>query len=82
MDAAQAVERIPKTLPILSVSGDMDPFGNFAEVVKELFDLYERQGIHSASINQYRDRRHEMLRETTRLDVFKDVIRWLDARNA
>lgn len=79
MDAEENIERIPKLLPIFSISGDMDPFGNFGEGVKNLFALYSRHGIQNASFILYRDGRHEMLRETNRQDVFKDIIHWLNS---
>ena len=82
MDAAENIRRIPKELPILSVSGDMDPFGDFGEGVKELFALYRRHGVQNASFVLYHGGRHEMLRETNRRDVFRDIVRWLDSLQA
>lgn len=54
--------------------------GIFGEGVKELFALYRQHGIKNASFILYRDGRHEMLRETNRQEVFRDIIRWLDSR--
>lgn len=79
MDTAENIGQIPKELPILSISGDMDPFGNFGEGVRELFALYEQCGIQNASFILYRGGRHEMLRETNRQDVFRDTVCWLDS---
>lgn len=79
MDLPSKVECIPKNLPIFSVSGDMDPFGNYGEGVKDLFDLYKRVGIKNASFILYHGGRHEMLRETNRFEVFENIINWLDS---
>lgn len=79
MDLLEKIETIPKELPIFSVSGDMDPFGNYGKGVKELFDLYKRHGIKNASFILYRGGRHEMLRETNRWEVFRDIVNWVNS---
>lgn len=81
MDLPEHVEQIPKNLPIFSVSGDMDPFGDYGEGVRSLFALYHAHGLTNASITVYKGGRHEMLRETNRREVFVDIIDWLDAVN-
>ena len=80
VDFPETVEGTPKELPILSISGDRDPFGNYGKGVEELFSLYRRHGIQNASFLLYHEGRHEMLRETNRQEVFRDIIRWLDSR--
>lgn len=82
MDLPLKVELIPKNFPIFSVSGDMDPFGNYGKGVKDLFELYKRHGMKNASLILYHGGRHEMLRETNRRDVFEDIINWLDSIKA
>lgn len=79
MDRPENLARIPKDLPILSVSGDMDPFGDYGAGVKALFALYRQQGISRAAYILYPGGRHEMLRETNRGEVFRDILRWLAA---
>lgn len=79
MDKPENIGRIPKELPLLSISGDMDPFGDFGDGVRALFDRYRQIGLQNASCIVYHGGRHEMLRETNRLEVFGDVIHWLDS---
>jgi alpha-beta hydrolase superfamily lysophospholipase len=79
MDAPELLEKIPKELPIFSISGDMDPFGEYGKGVKALFELYRLHEIKNASYRLYGGGRHEMLREINRREVFGDVIGWLDA---
>jgi alpha-beta hydrolase superfamily lysophospholipase len=79
MDRHEKIDLIPKKLPILSVSGDMDPFGDYGKGIKELFSLYHLHGIENTSFTLYKGGRHEMLREINRREVFADIIRWLDA---
>jgi alpha-beta hydrolase superfamily lysophospholipase len=71
------LERIPKNLPIYLFSGEKDPVGNDAKGVKEVYDSYRKAGIKDVSMKIYPNGRHEMLNETNRTEVFKDVIDWL-----
>jgi alpha-beta hydrolase superfamily lysophospholipase len=77
MDSDEHIRCIPKNLPVFSVSGGMDPFGDYGEGVPQLFDLYRTNGIKDASYIIYEGGRHEMLREINRRDVFSDIIQWL-----
>lgn len=78
MDSEVLLENIPKNLPIFSVSGSMDPFGDYGEGVPKLFKLYSNFGFHDANFIVYEGGRHEMLREINRKTVFADIIQWLD----
>jgi alpha-beta hydrolase superfamily lysophospholipase len=71
-------ENIPKNLPIFSVSGSKDPFGENGEGVERLFRIYRIHGIADATCKIYKDGRHEMLREINRKEVFQDIIAWLE----
>ncbi|MDR3643821.1 MAG: alpha/beta hydrolase [Clostridia bacterium] len=75
----ESIGKIPTGLPIFSVSGSMDPFGEYGDGIKRLFELFRRNGIADASYKIYQGGRHEMLRETNRKDVFSDIIAWLGA---
>lgn len=81
MDLPENIVRIPKGFPIFSVSGNMDPFGDYGKGVKELFALYRQHEIKNASFILYEGGRHEMLRETNRREVYRDILRWLNALN-
>lgn len=71
------IKKIPKDLPIFSVSGSDDPFGNYGESIMELFEIYERVGIKDVTYKIYKNGRHEMLREKNRNEVTKDLQHWL-----
>jgi alpha-beta hydrolase superfamily lysophospholipase len=82
MDSEVHLESIPKNLPIFSVSGSMDPFGEYGEGVPRLFKLYSKFGFSDAHFIVYEGGRHEMLREINRETVFADIIKWLDRHYA
>lgn len=69
---------ISKDLPIYIFSGDKDPVGKFGKGVINLFNRYKNIGVEDIHYKLYKDGRHEMLNETNREDVMRDVINWLD----
>lgn len=64
-------------VPVLIMSGDMDPVGGYGEGVRALAQLYGRQG-YAVTLQLYPQGRHEMLNETNRDRVIEDVLRFLD----
>ncbi len=70
--------KIPKQVPILLISGDMDPVGNYGKGVKQTYRQLKQAGVESVSIKLYKDGRHEMHNELNKEDVYKDVIDWMN----
>lgn len=77
---AKNLLRIPRDLPIFSVSGSKDPFGFNGFGVKTLFEGYKSLGFKDASYNIYKNKRHSILRETNRAQVTLDIISWINER--
>jgi alpha-beta hydrolase superfamily lysophospholipase len=75
---AENESRIPKTLPILVISGARDPVGGNTESVKLLMERYKGYGIRNIAHKFYADARHELLNEINRDEVHQDVLDWLD----
>ncbi|HUN94030.1 MAG TPA: alpha/beta hydrolase [Burkholderiaceae bacterium] len=68
------VARIPKRLPVLVLSGTADPVGsNLASLIA----TYRQAGLKVAT-RLYEGGRHEMLHETNRADVLRDILAWID----
>ncbi|MDP4091097.1 MAG: alpha/beta hydrolase [Bacillota bacterium] len=72
---------IPKKLPIYIFSGEKDPVGKFGKGVIRLLNTYKSYGIKDITYKLYKDGRHEMLNETNRYEVMKDIIHWLNLHN-
>lgn len=70
--------RIPKNLPLLVFSGELDPAGGNTVSVKELVGRYQALGIKEITTKFYPGARHETLNETNRQEVMQDVLVWLD----
>jgi alpha-beta hydrolase superfamily lysophospholipase len=70
--------KVPKGLPIYLFSGEKDPVGNNTKGVHEVYDAFKKAGVTDVSMKIYPNGRHEMLNETNRDEVEKDVIGWLN----
>lgn len=75
------IARLPRRLPILLVSGDQDPVGNMGKGVTQVYEAYR---THSAPVEMklYPGLRHEILNEEERMEVYRDILTWLDRRLA
>ncbi len=71
--------RIPATVPVLFFSGALDPVGGNTRAVGALAERYRALGLRDVQVTFYPDARHEMLNETNRDEVVRDVLAWLDA---
>lgn len=67
---------IPPDLPILLVSGDSDPVGDFGRGVRAVKRQLERAGVKDVSLKLYREYRHEILNEVHREQVYQDIGAW------
>lgn len=70
----------PRMLPILFLSGDKDPAGNYGDGVRRVVNLYRGAGLKNIEVIFYKDARHEILNELGRLDTFGDISRWLEVQ--
>ncbi len=71
-------EKVPKTLPVMLLSGDMDPVGNYGKGVRQVYDRMTRAGCEHVVLKLYEGGRHEMHNETNRDEVFGDIMTFLE----
>ncbi|WFA17125.1 alpha/beta hydrolase [Paenibacillus mucilaginosus] len=74
------LERIPKELPLLIISGDRDPVGMRGKGIRRLEALYRAVGMKEVTVKLYPGGRHELLNEINREEVTRDVLAWLETR--
>ncbi len=74
------MERMPKDLPILFMSGEEDPVGNFGKGVEQVRKQFQAAGMNDVTWILYENDRHEILNETDRDTVFRDLYAWLYVR--
>jgi alpha-beta hydrolase superfamily lysophospholipase len=72
--------RIPKGMPIYVVSGDQDPVGGNTAGLKILLANYQRYGLTDVQHKFYPGARHEILNETNRDEVERDIVAWLNSK--
>lgn len=74
------LEKIPKDLPILVVSGGKDPVGDFGKGPRIVADSFQAAGIRDVTLKLYPEDRHEILNELDRETVDHDLLNWIEAR--
>ncbi|MEN8222139.1 MAG: alpha/beta hydrolase [Acidobacteriota bacterium] len=74
------IQSISKTLPLLLISGDKDPLGENVKGVMRVVKAFRKAGIKDVEYKFYKDGRHEMLNETNRKEVFKDISDWINSK--
>ena len=78
MQRKESVYMIPKSLPVLFVSGSDDPVGNFGKGIRKIYEKYKRAGIQDVTLRLYTGDRHEILNETDRQQVYEDLLMWFE----
>lgn len=66
-----------KDLPVIFMSGANDPIGNFSKDVKKVYEDFKAIGMKNIDIKIYDDDRHEILNETDRGAVYRDIEKWI-----
>jgi alpha-beta hydrolase superfamily lysophospholipase len=69
--------RIPKTLPLLIIQGELDPVGENLVGTRRLVERYRALGLTVIETRFYTGARHELLNETNRDEVQREVLAWL-----
>lgn len=74
------LSKIRKDLPILLVAGQEDPVGKFGKGVHKLENTYKKLGIKDVECILYPNCRHEILNEENKLDIYKDILCFLEKK--
>lgn len=67
------------SIPLLILSGDADPIGEYGNGVSRLLNAYQALGCDDVSMVIYEGARHELLNETNSRQVTADILAWMDA---
>ncbi|WP_223605867.1 alpha/beta fold hydrolase [Chryseobacterium sp. OSA05B] len=68
---------IQKSFPLLFVSGQNDPIGDFSKGVMKTFDYLKQDGFKDINVQIYPEMRHEILNEEIRQEVFSEISQWI-----
>lgn len=80
MNLQEAAGKIRKDIPVLFVSGNEDPVGNFGKSVENVYKRYQSCGVSDVMMKLYENDRHEILNEDDREQVYQDILAWLEKR--
>lgn len=78
----EKLDKIPKLLPILMLSGTDDPVGDYGRSVEKVYKSYLEHGLQNVQLKLYEKDRHELLNETDRELAYGDIYRWILQRIA
>lgn len=68
---------VSKKLPILLISGDMDPVGDYGKGIEKVLEQLLKNGVEDVSMILYPQARHELLNELNKEEVLTDIEQWL-----
>ena len=71
------IQKMTKNLPVLFVSGEDDPVGDFGKGVKKVADMFKESGMKQVSCKLYPNDRHEILNELDRKKIYQDLYEWI-----
>ena len=70
------LKKTDKNLPILLVSGSLDPVGDYGKGINALYNELKGYGK-NVSMHLYKDARHEILNDATFDTVFSDILNFI-----
>lgn len=76
----EGLNSIRKDLPMLIVSGALDPVGGDGKLVTKLYNTYCDLGIQDVSMKLYEEARHEIINETNKEEVYQDILTFYDSK--
>ena len=76
----QNLKRMNLNIPVLFISGEMDPVGDCGKGVQRAYESFRKAGVRDVSLKLYPELRHEILNETCRETVYDDIYQWLPAK--
>lgn len=67
---------VPKKMPILLLSGEDDPLGNFGKGIREVQSRLEEENC-NVTMHLYKGMRHNIQDEKDKEKVFQDILSWI-----
>ncbi|HIW74189.1 MAG TPA: alpha/beta hydrolase [Firmicutes bacterium] len=73
-------DRVPRDLPVILLSGEEDPVGQYGKGVRQVYAWLKESGVRDLSIRLYPGARHELHNELNRDEFVADVAAWMEKR--
>lgn len=71
-------EKLPRRLPCLVTSGEMDPVGGWGDGPRAVAERMVLSGMTEVTLRMWKDMRHEILNEIGKEEVWEDILLWSD----
>ncbi len=71
-------KNIPKDVPVLLISGENDPVGDYGKGIVQVYEGLKKQGVDAEYI-LYPDGRHEILNDITYEQTKTDILKFIDS---
>lgn len=75
--AKDSIAHIPKNLPVFIISGTNDPMSHMGRDTVRLAEMLMSAGLKDVSHHLYEGGRHELLNETNKAEVYRDIFNWI-----
>jgi len=73
-------KNIDKNYPMLLISGNDDPVGNYGKGLKKVKNFYEKAGLQNVTLVLVEDARHEILNEIDKEKTYQIVASWIEEK--
>jgi len=74
----KSIRSVPGEIPLLFIAGGDDPVGGYGKGVLKVAELFRNQGSRQLTCKIYPKGRHEILNETFKEEVYRDIGEWID----
>lgn len=74
------MRKMDKDMPILMLSGSMDPVGDCGKGVTKAFNALKKAGVKDVNLKIYPDLRHDILNEKCKNEIYEDIYSWLNEK--
>lgn len=71
------MKKMNKDIPVLFLSGEMDPVGEKGKSVKKAYSDFKKVGIEDVDMKLYKDLRHDILHEDNCVEIYNDIYNFI-----
>ena len=74
------IKKMNKDIPIIFLSGEMDPVGEKGKSVKKAYSDFKKVGIEDVDMKLYKDLRHDILHEDNAEQIYQDILEFINEK--
>lgn len=71
------LQKIPAELPLMVISGDADPLGEYGKGIPKVCDALRSAGVRDVEMHLCETGRHELLNEPERAQIMEEIFDWI-----